>query len=93
MAANHRIPNGAVHLEKIYGRNRDGETVVMSAYEYKPPTDILPKFYMVGYVERNGKVVSSTRITQQFSGKSGRARFDHEMSVSRAMLARSLQEA
>lgn len=88
--ANHRIPNAAKLVEKNYGRDADGNTVVVAAYKYKPPTDTLPKFYLVGYQERNGMVVSSTRTTQQFSGKSGAARFAVELETSRQMLAASL---
>lgn len=89
--ANHQVPRGAVLVEKNYGRDAGGNTVAVAAYRYQPPTDRLPKFYLVAYQERDGKVVRSTRATQQFSGASGAERFAAELADSREMLAASLR--
>lgn len=88
--ANHRIPNAARLVEKNYGRDGAGNTVVVAAYEYKAPTDRLPKYYLVAYQERDGLVISSTRSTQQFGGASGAERFAVELEESRRLLAASL---
>lgn len=90
--ANHRIPNGATLVEKNYGRDASGNTVAVAAYEYKAQGDILPKFYLIAYQERAGKVVVPTRATQQFTGETGATRFRAELDLSREMLATSLNE-
>jgi hypothetical protein len=89
--ANHKIPAKATQTERLEGRAANGATVVLVVYRHVRAGDVLPMFYVVGYqTSADGRVVSATRETRQFTGADAAERLEAEMTPARAMLAASV---
>jgi hypothetical protein len=86
--ANHSIPRASTLIEWQTAWADDGRTAHLKVYEHTRAGHSLPEFYALWFATQpGGRMDRSTRVTQQFSGKSGRARLDEELAASRAEFA------
>jgi hypothetical protein len=84
--ANHQIPRTARCIEDLTAPADDGRVAHLKAYEHTRAGHDRPEFYIVWYLDLpSGRIDRSTRVTQQYSGATGRARLDTELAASRKM--------
>jgi hypothetical protein len=86
--ANHRIPGGAPPVEELTAADADGAPVVCRVYRHVRAGHTLPEFYILQFRRLpDGRMDRSSRVTQQFSGKTAETRLATEMTEIRRLFA------